>query len=350
MKTSARAAAAIATGTLLAIPPAVPAHAAPRPGTAHAGPRAGTRAGSHPGGAVRPGPRPGPAHRTVASGPPPAAVRQAAIRRFWTPARMRSARPLDAIVVTGAVPPAVSGGPATETPATPSSPGAARASGAAWTSGGTVAHTAGRVFFTYQGRPASCSGDAVTSANKSTVLTAGHCVRLSGEWHRDWVFVPGYHEGQTPFGTWTLRRALTTPQWEAREDLAYDVGAAVVNPLGGRTLTSVVGGQGVAFDQKRGQTVHAFGYPVAEPYDGSRLVHCSGTTFDDHRNTRDEGLSCDMASGSSGGPWFLGFDDRTGAGTQNSVNSFKYDSSPDQMFGPYFGADAKALYDKAQNT
>ncbi len=324
MKTSARTAVAMAAGTLLAVPLPAPAHAGPRPGGA---------AG----------------HRVVLSAPVPAsAARQAAIRRFWTPAHMRAARPLDAIVVAGAarrtLSRAVPGGPAGATPAT------APSAGAAWTSGGAVAHTVGRIFFTYQGRPASCSGDAVTSANKSTVLTAGHCVRLDGAWHRDWVFVPGYHDGQAPFGTWTLRRALTTPQWEAREDLAYDVGAAVVNPLNGHPLTSVVGGQGVAFGQKRGQTVYAFGYPVAGPYDGSHLVYCSGKTFDDRRNTHDEGLACDMTSGSSGGPWFLGFDAKTGTGTQNSVNSFTYDSEPGHMFGPYFGADAKALYDKAQHT
>lgn len=317
MKTPTRAAAAIAAGTLLAVPPPASAHADPHPRAAR---------------------------RTVAYGPVPDAAGQAAVRRFWTPARMRGARPLDAIVVSGAVPRAAPGGPVTETAATGPS------TGAAWTSGGMVARTVGRIFFTYEGRPASCSGDAVTSANHSTVLTAGHCVRLGGAWHRDWVFVPGYHDGQAPFGTWTLRRALTTPQWEAREDLAYDVGAAVVGTLGGRTLTSVVGGQGVAFDQPRGRTTYAFGYPVTDPYDGSRLVYCSGAPFDDRRETHDEGMSCDMTSGASGGPWFLKFDEKTGAGTQYSVNSFKYDSSPGQMFGPYFGADAKALYDKAQNT
>ncbi|MCO5992187.1 trypsin-like serine peptidase [Actinoallomurus rhizosphaericola] len=263
--------------------------------------------------------------------------------RWWTPTRMRRARPLDGLVALAAARGLVPGGRPAETPAsTPST-------GAAWTSGGRVAQTIGRVFFLYAGRPASCSGDAVTSGNQSTVITAGHCVRLDGAWHTDWMFVPGYHDGQAPYGKWTAARTLTTPQWEAHEDLDYDVGAATVDPQEGRTLTSVVGGQGIAFNQPRRRPMYAFGYPAQAPYDGSRLVYCSGRAKDDTKS-HDIGLTCDMTAGSSGGPWFLGFDARTGAGTQNSVNSFKYNADPNVMFGPYFGAAVKALYDKAQNT
>jgi V8-like Glu-specific endopeptidase len=264
--------------------------------------------------------------------------------RWWTPARMRHAHPLDGLIALDAVPRLVPGGRPAETPA--SSP----SSGAAWTAGGKVAQTTGRVFFTYQGRPASCSGNAVTSANQSTVITAGHCVRLDGAWHTDWVFVPGYHDGQAPYGKWTATRTLTTAQWEAHEDINYDVGIAAVGPLDGRTLTSVVGGQGIAFNQQRHRRMYAFGYPAEAPYDGSKLVYCSGTAKDDPHKTQDLGLTCDMTAGSSGGPWFLGFDEKTGTGTQNSVNSFTYTAVPNEMFGPYFGNAVKALYDKAQNT
>src|SRR5919204_1033968 len=96
--------------------------------------------------------------------------------------------------------------------------------GAAWTAGGAVTTTVGRVFFTYQGRTASCSGDAVTSANRSVVITAGHCVKLQGAWHTNWVFVPGYANGNAPYGTWTAKRTMATPQWAASENITYDVG------------------------------------------------------------------------------------------------------------------------------
>lgn len=208
------------------------------------------------------------------------------------------------------------------------------------------------MFFTYQGRTASCSGDAVTSTNKSTVVTAGHCVKLDGAWHTDWVFVPGYKDGDRPYGTWTASKTLSTPQWTASEDLNYDVGAAVVNPVDGKKLVDTVGGQGIAFNQARGQSMYAFGYPAAAPYDGSKLTYCSGTVIDDFLQSSDLGLDCDMTGGSSGGPWFLNFGESAGTGIQNSVNSFKYNLPflSDYMFGPYFGTDAQNLYNTAQSS
>ncbi|MGH3758483.1 trypsin-like serine peptidase [Actinophytocola sp.] len=219
--------------------------------------------------------------------------------------------------------------------------------GGDWTGGGAVEKTAGRVFFTHQGQDASCSGNAVTSGNKSVVLTAGHCVKLEGTWHTDWVFVPAYNNGDAPFGTWTAKSTLTTPQWEASEDINFDVGAAVVDPLNGQNLTDVVGGQGVAFNQPRGQDMYAFGWPAADPYDGTHMIYCSGTTFD-ALISDGIGMTCDMTGGSSGGPWFQEFDEGTGAGIQNSVNSYKINFIPTWMFGPYFGSDAQGVYDAAQ--
>jgi len=112
----------------------------------------------------------------------------------------------------------------------------------------------------------------------------------------------------------------------------------------------VVGGQGIAFNQARGQNMYAFGYPAAAPYDGSKLIYCSGRVFNEFLGTGDIGMTCNMTGGSSGGPWFLQFTESTGLGTQNSVNSFKYNFAPFWMFGPYFGADAQNLYNSAQTS
>lgn len=271
--------------------------------------------------------------------------------QHWTAARMRAAEPLDLLNVSRS---AVS--KATETvrglarKVGPTSP-LADSTGAEWTQGGDVEHTAGRVFFTFQGQDASCSGDAVTSQNASVVVTAGHCVKYQGSWHTNWVFVPGYHDGQRPYGTWAAESLLTTPQWEASEDLNYDVGMAVVNPQDGKNLTDVVGGQGIAFNQPRGQAMYAFGYPAEAPYDGEKLIYCNGTAFDEPLGlSNDQGLNCTQTGGASGGPWFQEFDASTGKGVQNSVNSFKYSFYPGWMFGPYFGDDASDLYQRAQTS
>jgi V8-like Glu-specific endopeptidase len=221
--------------------------------------------------------------------------------------------------------------------------------GLRWTDGGAVVRTTGRVFFTTaEGGNASCSGTAVTSANESVVMTAGHCVKLNGASHRNWVFVPGFDNGRRPFGTWAATRLLTTQQWNTGEDINFDVAAAVVAPLNGRTLTDVVGGQGVAFNQPRQRQMFSFGFPAAAPFDGSRLIYCSGRAFNDTVMTNDQGLRCNMTGGASGGPWFQGFNEATGLGWLNSVNSFKYDFAQNFMFGPFFGNEAMAVYQAAQ--
>jgi V8-like Glu-specific endopeptidase len=285
------------------------------------------------------GPAPSPVQHSAAV----TAAQQTAVANFWTPERMRTAKPMDRLVRLDRRPSAdvLRGTPSVIEPmAFPNG-------GSAWTGGGLIVPTEGRVFFTYQGRTASCSGTAVTSQNRSTVITAGHCVKLDGAFHTNWAFVPAYNNGAAPYGTWTARLLRATPQWVATEDINYDIGAAVVNQLNGQSLTDVVGAQGIAFNQARGQRMYAFGYPAAAPYDGTRLIYCSGTVFNAFLSSG-LGMTCNMTGGSSGGGWFLNFSETTGAGIVNSVNSYKINFFPNWIFGPYFGTDAQNLYNAAQ--
>jgi hypothetical protein len=94
----------------------------------------------------------------------PAAQSAPAPGSYWTPERMRAAVPLDLRTTT---PSALRSTVPTGEPTT-IAPLAFPNGGSAWTGGGAVVRTAGRVFFTYQGRNASCSGNAVTRATKCT--------------------------------------------------------------------------------------------------------------------------------------------------------------------------------------
>ncbi|GAA3240821.1 peptidase [Streptomyces lavendulae] len=281
----------------------------------------------------------------------PASFRPSQTAGFWTAERMRQAIPLDVTATPGGArtTPAAPG-PSLRVAPTAASPTSFPQAGGAWTGGGAIVRTSGRVFFTMGDRTASCSGDSITSANGSTVITAGHCVKYQGAWHTNWVFVPAYDNGNAPYGQWPATKTLATDQWAASEDMNMDVGLAVVAPLNGRRLSEVVGAQGILFNGGYTKKMYSFGFPAAAPYDGTRLVYCSGTTGKDFLLTKDHSLGCNMTGGSSGGPWLQDFDEATGLGTQVSVNSFGYNFLPNRMFGPYFGNEAKAAYDKAQTS
>ncbi|MCX5124090.1 peptidase [Streptomyces sp. NBC_00193] len=291
---------------------------------------------------------------------PSAAVQRPASPGSWSAERMRAATPLDITAAPGASartapttaehPTTIAPTPASSSPTASlkASPAAFPQPGGAWTSGGAVVKTSGRVFFTFNGKSASCSGDSITSANGSTVITAGHCVKYQGAWHTDWIFVPGYDNGNAPYGQWRATKTFATDQWVASEDMNMDVGLAVVAPLNGRTLSQTVGAQGIVFNGGYNKKMYAFGFPAAAPYDGTKLVYCSGNSGKDFLLTKDHSLPCNMTGGSSGGPWFQDFNEATGLGTQVSVNSFGYTFLPNRMYGPYFGNEAKAAYDKAQ--
>ncbi len=277
---------------------------------------------------------------------------------YWTAKRMRNAVPGERLVAdrdkssaTGRV---AAGKPTVVKPqAKPGGGGTSGFTGGYYTGGGKVVVTTGKVFFTLAGVNYVCSGSSTASANESLVLTAGHCVNEGpGAYATNFAFVPAYDDGARPYGTFTARSLVTTTQWRTAGDFNHDVAFAVMSNLNGVSLTDTVGSQGIAFNQTRGQTMHSFGYPQASPYDGSDIAWCWGTVIQDtFGGSTDQGLNCNMTGGSSGGPWFVGFNTATGVGTLNSVNSFKYTGGKFRtyMWGPYLGSVAQSLYGSAQS-
>jgi V8-like Glu-specific endopeptidase len=277
----------------------------------------------------------------------PGAARQAL--RFWTPDRMRRARPLD-------VPPPARGGLAGKS-AAPAASGAAAVPPARADFAAVADPTApgfrenGAVFFVVPrlglGR---CSGTAVEAPNRSVVITAGHCVHDFNRWFdRDWVFVPGYHDGVRPFGVFAARWLGSTSPWIAEGSENGDVGAAVVgrNERGQR-LGAAVGGYRIAFGLPPGQVFDVHGYPVGRPFDGATQRICAGTPFLGHdvssflwRGPLNLGVACDVTGGASGGGWTIHGD------VLNGVTDYGYGDDRTTDFGAYFGAAVRALYERA---
>ncbi|MGN9838266.1 trypsin-like serine peptidase [Nonomuraea sp. H19] len=223
--------------------------------------------------------------------------------------------------------------------------------GSRWAGGGAVARTTGRVFLTVGGADFVCSASTIRSANRDVVVTAGHCVKDgAGEWAANWTFVPGYGTGGAePYGRYAARRMFVAEPWSRESNDDYDVAMVALATSRGRHVADVVGAQEIAFNTPRGGQAFGFGYPADPPYDGGDLVYCAGRlTADPYGQTRDQGLSCDMTAGSSGGPWMTTFDAATGKGTITSLSSFKYSDDPRTMYGPYFGDAVKTLFSTAE--
>jgi hypothetical protein len=196
-----------------------------------------------------------------------------------------------------------------------------------------------------------CSGTSVVSPSKSVIITAGHCVYDSGIWSdHKWVFVPGYHHGERPFGTFTAHWLGTTPAWHGHENENFDVGAAVVGRNEkGQTLAAAVGADKVATGLSPHQTFDVYGYPVEKPFNGGTLQVCREVGFEGHDfgslfepGPLNLAISCDDSAGGSGGGWTIE------GNVVNSVTTYGYSSDPFTNFGPYFGDDVAKLYARAK--
>jgi V8-like Glu-specific endopeptidase len=291
---------------------------------------------------------------------------EATVRSFWTRTRMEAATPLTPGSATlssiQATPPTGSEGtsmrieptpPADIEPSAPPSANAVRFVGFVPYTRSEIPNpsafpyrTAGKLFgVSENGKPFDCSATAVSSANKSVVWTAAHCVYddQSGGWSRALEFVPGYKDGAAPYGEWPVIASRVPPAWIRTGSHDHDMAALVVSASeAGRYRVDVVGGRGLLVGQPRQQSFDTFGYPSDPPFDGERLHVCASAYGGEDPVQADiMAIGCDMTSGSSGGGWIIG--DRY----LNSVTSYGYTHQPELLYGPYFGATAGSLHQSA---
>ncbi len=271
----------------------------------------------------------------------------ASVREYWTARRMRTARPLGITIGEarrGARP-----------PARPSVDASAA-------SDAFPERVHGKVFFTIAagGRPGRyvCSATVVGSNSRSLAWTAGHCVNdpeFGGGYARNWLFVPGYRNGERPFGSWPARELLTTRGWRRNTDIRLDLGAARLGrDPNGRGIEDVIGARPIAFKGSRAQDLRAYGYPAATnpislpprfDFDGERLFTCdspiTGSDLPPGSGPEPLQIECDMTPGASGGAWV------NSAGEVTSVTSYGYLNDGSHLYGPYLGSAAEGLYTEA---
>ncbi|MFD2349087.1 trypsin-like serine peptidase [Nonomuraea ferruginea] len=83
-----------------------------------------------------------------------------------------------------------------------------------------------------------CSATSIQSNYRNLVATAGHCVydtESNKALLNNWVFVPGYYQGKTPWGIYVGKQAFTHYDFDVYED--YDRDYAFVTVYNGIQFT-----------------------------------------------------------------------------------------------------------------
>lgn len=258
-------------------------------------------------------------------------------------------------------------------------PGVSKPDGAPWTRANALPRAVGRLFFTNHGEDSSCTATVLNSANRDTVVTAGHCVNntdLIGEnnqWSANVLFIPGYRDGKAPYGKFVGRLGLVPSMWLANDQIdadydSYDQAFVVLSPnAGGVQVQDAVGAaQRIGYDVPGARVVYQFGYPRASSddtreglpeYTGERLAYCTGpaveqpSTEEAPEPAGQWGTACVMGGGASGGPRIADFDARTGLGVVVGDNSHGYSAGHRYLVGPQFtSAITRPLFERAQQS
>lgn len=166
----------------------------------------------------------------------------------------------------------------------------------------------GKLFFTgADGGDYVCSGSVV---KQRVVATAGHCVydATRKQFHRNFLFVPGYDNGATPFGAFGWTVAATTQSWAAGQGAvpnAADFGMIVAadKVVGGqpRRIGELVGWLGWKTQALLGNSVSAMGYPCN--LDACRILQRTSAQVNRRAEPNSAEIGSDHRGGASGGPW-----------------------------------------------
>lgn len=196
-----------------------------------------------------------------------------------------------------------------------------------------------------QGSSRSCTASVVDSPTRDLLITAAHCVtNADGSPATGLSFAPGYRNGETPLGTWTVDRVVTDERWQQNADPEYDVAFLTVEPSGGKRIEDVVGGNRLGVNRGFDLAVTVTGYP----YDHEEPITCSTRTK--ARSATQERFDCGgFSDGTSGSPWLTDLDPGADSGTVVGVigGYQQGGDSPDVSYSVSFDDRVSALYQQA---
>lgn len=193
-----------------------------------------------------------------------------------------------------------------------------------------------------------CSASVVASPAGDLVVTAAHCVWSDGAADTGIAFAPGYHDGQYPYGVWTVTHVYVDPAWAQDADPDDDFAFLTVARAGSAVpVQSVVGADELSTSPPYTARATVVGYPD----DTEEPVWCTHPTTE-FSSTQLEFDCAAFPDGTSGGPFLLPDPHPGGVplvvgvigGYQAGGNT------PDISYSAYFGPTTAALYALAAGT
>jgi V8-like Glu-specific endopeptidase len=151
----------------------------------------------------------------------------------------------------------------------------------------------------------TCTASVVRSKHRDIILTAAHCMTKGSD--AGYTFVPGYHDGQAPYGTWKTVASYGSRHWrhQSKHSPHYDWAFLRVadHHDGDRIvhLQDVVGGNRLGHAPKAGRHVHVPGYVVGA---ADKPITCRAPVYLHHGYPA---FDCGgYQGGVSGSPWLVG--------------------------------------------
>jgi V8-like Glu-specific endopeptidase len=204
----------------------------------------------------------------------------------------------------------------------------------------------GALFYGGGGRKGHfCTASVVDSAAGDLVVTAAHCVYSKAHGYSGHIeFIPGYHDGKRPYGTWAVRKITVAGGWRRSQNPDLDVAFLAVGSPHGTRIQSRTGGLRLGTGKPYSEAVVPAGYNDTD----RRPVECRTKSF--RFRPGQMGFYCrGFRDGTSGGPWIAGFNPRTGTGTITGVIG-GYEQGGDYdwaSYSPYFGPAVQSLFRQA---